>query len=243
MNSDKIWEQADWVVHARSIIENLHKFPEESKIILVLRHSHRNEAKDLQTAHKLRLTPQGHAIAKKFGENLTKNRFIRLYHSIIWRCEETAEGILNGFKSIGGNGELMGKLAPLYDIGINMKKFTEEFKKRAFHEVLYRWAAGFYLSEEWAPFIKYSQNAAHLIWNQLNEAPERGLDIYVTHDWHLMTFRFGWFGIPPDERWVKYLGGFAFSFGKDSILLLDYGELNSVEFPHWWKNKKLNNHK
>ena len=66
MNIDEIWEQADWTVHARSIIDNLHKFPEESKIILILRHSHRNEPKILKKIHKLRLTPQGHAIAKKF---------------------------------------------------------------------------------------------------------------------------------------------------------------------------------
>ena len=238
MNVDKIWEQADWVVHARRIIESLHKFPEESKIILILRHSHRNEPKILKKVHKLRLTPQGHAIAKKFGENLPKNRSIRLYHSIIWRCEETAEEIHDGFKNIGGKSELKGEFAPLYDIGINMEEFTEDFINHPFHEILFRWATGFYLPEEWTPFIQYSQKSALLIWNQLKDAPERGLDIYVTHDWHLMTFRFGWFGLPPDDRWVKFLGGFAFTFEEDNIILLDYGEIKSVENPHWWKKKK-----
>ena len=40
MNAEEIWNQADWVVHARNIIENLDKFPEDSRVILILRHSH-----------------------------------------------------------------------------------------------------------------------------------------------------------------------------------------------------------
>jgi hypothetical protein len=71
--------------------------------------------------------------------------------------------------------------------------------------------------------------------NQLKLAPENCIDIYISHDWHLTAFRFGWFGLPPDDRWVDYLGGFAFTFEKNHILLSDYGELKAVDVPHWWK--------
>ncbi len=240
MNIEKIWNTSDWTNHARSIINGLSKFSEDSKLILILRHSHRNEPEPefLDKVHKLRLTPEGHAAAEKFGENLPKHRPIRIFHSIIWRCEETAENIHKGFLNKGGKSELKGEFAPLYDIGIDNRSFLEQFKNYHFKELLFRWAAGFYLPEEWTPFIQYAQNSAHLIWNQLKDAPEKGLDIYITHDWHLMSFRFGWFGLPPDERWVKFLGGFAFTFEEDHILLLDYGELKPIELPHWWKNKK-----
>ena len=235
MNVEKIWKEENWTAHARTIIENLNKFPEESKIILVLRHSHRNEPQIMEKVHKLRLTPQGHAIAKKFGESLPNNRPIRIFHSIIWRCEETAENIHNGFKEAGGKSELMGEFSPLYDIGVDNQSLLEQFKNYHFSEIMLRWAAGFYLPEEWTPFTQYTQNAAHLIWNRLKDAPENGIDIHVTHDWHLMTLRFGWFALPPDKRWVNFHGGFAFTFKKDHILLLDYGELKLVEIPHWWK--------
>ena len=237
MNVEKIWKEENWTADARAIIKNLNKFPEDSKIILVLRHSHRNEPQFMEKVHKLRLTPKGHAIAKKFGENLPISRPIRLFHSVIWRCEETAENIHNGFKNIGGKSELMGEIAPLYKIGINNDSFYEHISNYHFSEILLRWATGFYLPEEWTPFIEYTQNAAHLIWNQLKNAPEKGIDICVTHDWHLITLRFGWFALPPDKRWVNFHGGFAFTFEKDHILLLDYGELKSVEIPHWWKKK------
>ena len=237
MNADKIWEQADWVTHARNIIENLDKFPVDSKLILILRHSHRNEPKPLENVNKLRLTPQGHAIAKKFGESLSKNRTIRLFHSIIWRCEETAENIHKGFQNIGGNSELKGVLKPLFDIGLQDRSYTTQFKNAHFREVLFRWSAGFYLPKEWTPFTTYCQQAARIIWNHGNNQSNRNIDIFVSHDWHVMSLRFGWFGLPPDEQWVKFLGGFAFSFEDDHILLLDHQGLRQVEIPHWWEPK------
>ncbi|GAG85852.1 unnamed protein product [marine sediment metagenome] len=65
MDVEKIWKEENWTAHARTIIENLNKFPEDSKIILVLRHSHRNEPHIMEKVHKLRLTPKGHAMAKE----------------------------------------------------------------------------------------------------------------------------------------------------------------------------------
>ncbi|HDZ18044.1 hypothetical protein LCGC14_0950690 [marine sediment metagenome] len=237
MNVEKIWNQEDWVAHARNIIENLTKFPEGSKIILVLRHSHRNEPAVNENVNKLRLTPQGHAIAKKFGESLPKDRFIKISHSIIWRCEETAENIHNGFRSIGGNSELNGILTTLFDIGLKNRAFTDQIKKNHFRDVLFRWVAGFYLPEEWTPFTTYCQDAANLIWSNNINLPTNSIDIYVTHDWHTMSFRFGWFGLPPDKNWVKFLGGFAFAFEDDQILLLDHHGLRNMDIPHWWEGK------
>jgi broad specificity phosphatase PhoE len=237
MNAEKIWEQADWVVHARNIIENIDKFPVDSRLILILRHSHRNEPKPLENVNKLRLTPQGHAIAKKFGENLPKNRPIRLFHSIIWRCEETAENIHNGFQSVGGKSELKGVLEPLFDIGIQNRDFRDHLNYNHFREILFRWSAGFYQPEDWTPFTTYCQQAAHLIWNHGNTQSNRSIDIFVTHDWHTMSLRYGWFGLPPDDQWVRFLGGFIFSFEEDHILLLDHKGFRRIDAPHWWVTK------
>ncbi len=237
MNVEQIWKQEDWVVHARNIIENLDKFPLDSRLILILRHSHRNDPKPLENVNKLRLTLKGHALAKKFGENLPTNRPIRLFHSIIWRCEETAENIHIGFQNIGGSSELKGVLKPLFEIGLQEKTLTERFKNDHFRKVLFRWSAGFYSEKDWTPFTTYCQQTAQLIWNQEKSTPNNGIDIYVTHDWHVMSLRFGWFGLPPDENWVKYLGGFAFTFKNDHIMLYDHRGLTSIEFPHWWKPK------
>lgn len=235
MDTEKIWKESDWTNEARQIIDGLTKFPDTSKIILILRHSQRDEPTALKGAQKMRLTPQGHAIAKKFGEKLPSNRPIKIYHSIIWRCEETAKDIHDGFKSVSGESELKGKLLPLASIGIYDKEFyMNMFNNGNVMDSFYRWVVEYYDPHKWTPFVEYCQSAAQIILDQAKKTPENGLYIFVTHDFNLMAFRLGWFGLPP-KKWVKFLGGFAFTVETEQTLLLDYGALNTIAFPHWWK--------
>ena len=114
MEGINIWENAEWTVQARNIIKALKEFPIGSKIILILRHSHRNNPTESERMHELKLTPQGHQIANIFGQRLPTTRTIRLFHSVVDRCQETAEDILTGFESVGGKGTLNGALTPLF---------------------------------------------------------------------------------------------------------------------------------
>ena len=235
MDIEKIWKEGEWTEEAHQVINGLKKFPDDSKIVLILRHSHRDEPTALEGAQKLRLTAQGHAIAKKFGENLPRNRPVEIFHSIIWRCEETARDIHQGFKNIGETSEIKGVLLPLAYIGINDKQFyMSMFNKGSVMDSFYRWVVGFYNPDDWTPFLEYCQSAVHLFLDQVKNSPENGLYIFITHDFNVMALRFGWFGLRP-EKWVKFLGGFAFAIEEDQTLLLDYGELKPVALPHWWK--------
>ncbi len=235
MDINKTWKEADWPSEARHIIEGLKKFPDNSKMILILRHSQRNEPEDFDVDADLNLTPQGRKIAKIFGENLPKDKPIRIFHSKADRCRDTAEEIFNGFKEIGGEAVLKGNLIPLSRIGISLKIFLEENKKYDILKIFNRWTAGLYSPELWSPLTPYCQKAAEVIWTQIENIPETALDIHVTHDLHLLASRLGWFGIPPNKKWINYLGGFAFSFIEDKILLFDSNKLITVEIPYWWK--------
>ena len=235
MDTEKIWKEGDWATEARQIIDGLKKFPDNSKIILVLRHSHRNPQTALEGAQKTRLTPQGHAIAKKFGENLPLNRSIKIFYSIIWRCEETANNIHEGFNNVGGKSEVKGDLKSLQTIGIKDKQFfLNEFNNVPILDIFYRWAVDFYDPNDWTPFMEYCQSTAHIILDRVKNSPDNGLDIFVTHDFNIMALRFGWFALLP-KKWVKFLGGFAFTIEEDQILLFDDGELIPVPIPYWWK--------
>ncbi|GAI85548.1 unnamed protein product, partial [marine sediment metagenome] len=160
MDINKIWKEADWPSEARQIIEGLKKFPDNSKIILILRHSQRNEPKDFDVDADLNLTPQGRKIAKIFGENLPKDKPIRIFHSKADRCRDTAEEIFNGFKEIGGEAVLKGNLIPLSRIGISLEFFLEENKKYDILKIFNRWTAGLYSPELWSPLTPYCQKAA-----------------------------------------------------------------------------------
>ncbi|MHA2284067.1 MAG: histidine phosphatase family protein [Promethearchaeota archaeon] len=235
---NKIWDNEAWTEQAREVIENLKNPLFNSTSILILRHSQRYEPKITDVNQNMELTPQGRSVARLFGTKLPKNRIIRLFHSPVNRCKETAEAIHAGFEEIGGESILKGVCPVVWKIGINNKFFMAEFQKYGDLEIFFRWASGFYTIENFPPLTSYSQRAADVIWNQFKSAPKKGIDIYITHDFHLNAFRYGWLGLPPDDRWVGYLGGFIFRSEENHIIYANYGEIKTIEAPHWWKNEK-----
>lgn len=40
-DTKKIWEESNWTYQVRQIIVGINKFPKDSKMILIIRHSHR----------------------------------------------------------------------------------------------------------------------------------------------------------------------------------------------------------
>ena len=234
-----IWNNTLWTEEARNIIKNINTSSFDSKAIIILRHSQRYEPGLSDENQNMELTPQGRSIARFFGKNLPKNRIIRLFHSPVNRCKETAEEIHAGFKDIGGEGILKGECTVVWGIGIDNKFFMSELRKYRDIEVFFRWASGFYTLEQFPSLILYCQRAAEVIWDQFQLAPENGLDIYISHDFHLNAFRYGWFSLPPQDRLIGYLGGFIFTLEENHFLLSDYGEIKAIEAPYWWKNKKI----
>ena len=239
--NNNIWEENPSMKQARNTIEGLDKFPAHSKIIIIMRHSQRFEPKlvdenDLKGAN-MELTPLGQESAKNFGESLPITRPVRLFHSPRNRCKVTAEKIYQGFTEVNGKGDFIGECNALYGIGINNQSYLDEFNTYENYQVILRYLAGVYSPDLWPPAQPFYQRSGEQIWSQIENIAEGGISIFVTHDFHTMIFRFGWFGLPPDERWIDYLGGFAFSIMKDHILLLDYGKLIKLGIPYWWKNK------
>jgi len=53
----------------------------------------------------------------------------------------------------------------------------------------------------------------------------------------LIALKYGWFGLPPDQDWVPFLGGVAFVLTKNEIKLFDRDRFHSIPNPYWWKNK------
>ncbi|MBY9013050.1 MAG: histidine phosphatase family protein [Candidatus Lokiarchaeota archaeon] len=241
-SNPQFWEKHPWTKQARNIIDNLDKFPAPSKITIIMRHSQRNEPKlvnesDIEGAN-MELTPLGEEIAKIFGNNLPKNRAVRLFHSPRSRCKVTAEKIYQGFTEMNGRGQFIGECNALYGIGINGQSYLDEFNSYKNYQVILKYLAGIYSPELWPPAEPFYKRSGDRIWSQTESSSQGGINIFITHDFHIMIFRFGWFGLPPDEHWVDYLGGFVFSIMKDHILLLDHGNLIKLGIPYWWKKKE-----
>ena len=235
-SNSNLWNEHEWTREARDILEGIKLFPKDSRIIMIIRHSYRLNAKNINDTPKMRLTPLGHEVAFQFGTLLPKNRPIRIFHSISPRCIETAEEIFKGFKENSGEGEMKGPLRPLYQIGGDF----EYFKKKIFHasppQFINRWAAGHYPPGLMTPLSVFSQRAAYSIWKLSEDPPSNAIDLHVTHDFIVMGLRFGWFGLTPPEEAVSFLGGIVMSIQDDTITLLDGNKLISTEIPYWWAN-------
>jgi broad specificity phosphatase PhoE len=239
MDVEKIWNEEEWTRMARDMIRALHNFPKDSNIILLLRHSHRNEPNDSEKIYKLRLTSLGHEIAKKLGEELPISRPIRLFHSIVWRCQETAEDILEGFNRKSGKGEIKGNLKVLYNIGASPNFFDSLFKEEEPFDptrFLHLWAVGYFSPNEIKPFQDYSKEAAEIIWSMLDNAPKNAIDIHISHDLFIIALRYGWFGLPPPTQWIPFLGGFAFTIKDNMLHVFDNNQFFEMKAPYWWKN-------
>ena len=209
MNVDQVWKNAKWTQESKHLLTGLVKFPKDSKIILIIRHSHRIDSDDPWKVSELKLTPLGHAIAKKFGENLPKKRFIRLYYSSLDRCKEIGQGILDGFKSVHGSGTLKHSINELVDIGMEAEFFFEEITNHSFTGFFHRWIAGLYPPQIITPLNEYCQNSAHVIWKEIEGAPDNGVDIHISHDLIILSYRLGWFGLHPNNYWPFFLRGFC----------------------------------
>ncbi len=231
MNDEEVWE-TQVAFHARQIVSALTKFPEISKIIMLIRHSHIESLNIYDDG----LIAQGKTLSEMFGQKLPKNREIRLYYGHSPACSETAEQILDGFKAQGGEGQLVGELYPLHDLGASMDFLKQELENFSADQFIFRWVSGLYPPEVIIPFLTYCQDAASEVLLRVKESPNRAIDIHVTHDLHIMALRLGWLGFAPNEKWPFFMGGLAFTFGKDKSLLFDIDNLISVEFPYWWPN-------
>ena len=235
MNNEKMYNGLDWTTHARKLILGLSEFPKNSKIIILLRHSEIDEVKSVWKPKELLLTPFGHQMAKYFGKKLPLNRNIRLFTSHAPRCHETAEDIFQGFSENGGKAEMKGDLEPLYKIGVDRNFFLTQLADYDLVKYVQNWAMEAFPHDKALPLSSYSINAANIIWNLVETAPIRSIDIHLTHEIPIMGLRYGWFNLQPDQKWVNFLGGIAFTFQRDNILLFDIDKFLTVKTPHWWK--------
>ena len=73
----------DWMEQAHILLKHATKFPHNSKIIMMLRHSEREPLNPIKKNRDLQLTEKGHRAARIFGENLPLTRNIRIFYSIL----------------------------------------------------------------------------------------------------------------------------------------------------------------
>lgn len=147
---------------------------------MVIRHSIREEVKDITQSALALLTDEGKALASNFGNQLPTEKKLRLFHSQVTRCKETAEAIAQGFKGITD-----AITEHPYMTGFYLRDYKpvlQDAAKIGSFEFMKRWFDGAY-PEEW---IMNAAEARNLMTESiLQNFDENFLDIYITHDWNI----------------------------------------------------------
>jgi len=227
---EHLWNTSNWTAQARYLIEGIKTFPKDSRIILILRHSHRENSNDIKFLGKLGITDVGRKIAYKLGENLPLERFVRIFHSPSPRCKETANKILEGFTKKNGKCKNYGAISPLNNLDSEKDFITTKALKYGGDRFVNLWRSNYFSVNNLMLFSKYCIQTFQNLLKLISNTTEGGLDIHVSHDLFIIALRLGWFDMNLSDKWVSFLGGFAFSIKKEKIFFIDIGKKSIEKF-------------
>lgn len=186
----------------------------------VLRHAARHPIKDPREPLLAELTDAGHRDAEAFGASIQGFDRVRLFHSPVKRCQQTAESVAAGASRARLAVELLGaqpELGVAYildqvETGRMSGKHGEHFVRLWFtdqipEELILR-----------APDIARRKLA--YLRARLSEPAHGGrrLDLHISHDWNVLILRELLLGVRHEERgWAAFLDGVAFTAEADKL--------------------------
>lgn len=201
-------------MHGNELLETIRTLPPEGNSAIFLRHAKRFPILDAADPTLAEITPDGAIAAEAFGARMSGFEHVRLFHSPIKRCRQTAESIARGLGSTGCAVEIVGAEPTLgVDYILDLKEAGRLTVLHGDHFVRL-WFTG-----QIAPNI--IRAAAHIaaekllyLTRRMDEPSTRGrrLDVHVSHDWNVIILRELMLSIRhEDAGWLTFLDGLAFS--------------------------------
>ena len=228
MDFKKSWDNEDWTVNVRTILQWSSTIDSSKSMMLILRHSHRETLRDHEHMGSAGLTVLGKQISVEVGRRIPSGRPMDLYTSFVPRAYETAEGIAEGYSEIGGkvidinllptlvsphilNPEIWGRLHP---DGKNITDYVNQWVNGEFEGYI-------------EPFEDFRDRFMGDTVKRLADAKENIIYVLTTHDFTLMSAKRMFLGrdlIYRDRE--PYLGGLGL-VKADSGIELFIGSTNS----------------
>lgn len=175
----------------------------------VVRHADREPILDFARSEEARLTPIGRAAAHSLGQRLPAGRRLRLIHSPVHRCAETAEQLAAGYQSWGGEAIVEGEdrrlLGPYVLDGRELGRLVEQQGMEPFIRC---WFDGGVSPSVLQPLADAAAELLAAVAEHLERAAPDELWFLVTHDWNLLLLREHYLGVRhEDAGWPDYLDG------------------------------------
>lgn len=202
------------------LLQTIQSIPAGVSAAAFLRHAERHPILDATDPTLAELTEAGIAAAEVFGGKIVGFDRVRLFHSPVKRCRQTAEAIARGAKKTGCAVEVVGPEDALgVDYILDLKEAGRLTVLHGEHFVRL-WFGG-----QVAPTVirEAAQIAARklaFMSQRLHEPAVGGrrLDLHVSHDWNIIILRELLCGVRhEDAGWLNFLDGVAFYPTADGL--------------------------
>lgn len=187
---------------------------------LFVRHAEREPVLDLRNHEAARLTPKGHEQAREAGALLAKaSSYVRVHHSPVERCGETARGLVDGVIAAGARAELICEVPALASpFVLDRNRLDDIFvSSTSFHGFLRDWFDGKFPSDILMPRGPAALSQVKAVLEHLTH-PE-ALHVFVSHDWNILLVREEMVGHRIEDGWPHYLDGFALTVDGDELVI------------------------
>ena len=204
------WNTLEWLNNAKGLVHWAGNNSNTGAIMLVVRHSHREDSQEVQQLLKMRLTELGHKMAFQFGRESPSLQRVEISYSRHHRCHETAKDIAKGYNSRNVKAKLVSDIRVLLGPQGNGNRIGHEMLSLEGPEFINRWAAGQLSAATIEPIEEFGKVFITETIGRLRRASSNTMHIHVTHDLVIMGARNILFGtIATKENWTPFLGGFG----------------------------------
>lgn len=199
---------------------------------LFVRHAEREPVHELRHHERARLTQRGHRQAHEAGGLLARaSAYVRIHHSPVERCGETARGLVEGVLAAGGHAELVCEVKALASPFVldPERAFALAAELDTFPRFLRDWFDGKLPADVLMPRREAALGQVAAVLEHLAGAGglrTDALHVFVSHDWNILLVREEMLGHRLEEGWPHFLDGFALSVDGDDVVIETEGRVS-----------------
>ena len=220
----------------KDISQVLASRPDSHPAAAIIRHAQRHPLGSTTDPTKALLTDAGKAAAVALGGRISGFRHLRLFHSPVMRCQQTAECIAEGAASSGMRIEVCGARPRLGFVCTKDEAAALTLYTEIGDEFVTRWLSGVLPEGMMEDPVDTVRHNLLEICATLEHATDHGprLDLHVSHDWNIMVMRELLVGVRHEEvGWLGFLDGLTFHRGASQDLTVSYEQAQRTGSLPW----------
>ena len=207
-------------MHGNELLETIGSLASDGASAAILRHAARFPIVDPANPTLAEITPEGAAAAEAMGRRITGFDCLRLFHSPVKRCKQTAECVARGAQAAGLTIEYVGPEAALgVDYILDLAEAGRLSELHGEHFVRL-WMEGQIAQNVIHATQLIAETKLTYLAGKLLEPSNGGrrLDLHVSHDWNVLVLRELMLGVRHEEAgWLTFLDGIGFSIREDRL--------------------------